>query len=218
MHVVPIEIFGISADVAFPAPIGFHAAGLDSFASAIAHNGTGLNIRPDRFHLRKSDELFQYELVAHFFGDNGVLLRNSERARVSVNNARTQGDWRVVQETLGRFYRILDMDDETETRLSIHAHARFPSSGARDAFLGAFAPCTDIVRPAALGYVRIAEWEKEVRVLIEQSVPVPNAIFLACDTQYRNNQDWETFLPSLSTVMENSAHAFGIAFEPLRES
>jgi hypothetical protein len=65
--------------------------------------------------------------------------------------------------------------------------------------------------------VRIADWEKDIRVLIEQSNLTPDSLFIAWDTQFTNSQDWDTFLASLPTMMENSAHSFGLGFEPLKQ-
>ena len=42
-------------------------------------------------------------------------------------------------------------------------------------------------------------------------------MFVNWDTQYTNGQDWETFLMSLPTMMENSVNLFDLGFEPLRE-
>jgi hypothetical protein len=89
--------------------------------------------------------------------------------------------------------------------------------GERDDFLAQFAQSGAIARPACLGYVQIADWEKDIRVLIERSNLVPDALFIAWDTQFVNAQDWDTFLGSLPTVMENSANIFELGFEPFRQ-
>ena len=65
--------------------------------------------------------------------------------------------------------------------------------------------------------MQILDWEKDVRVLIEQSNVVPDAVFIMWDTQFTNDQDWETFLPTLSTLMDEAANFFDLSFEPLRE-
>ena len=61
------------------------------------------------------------------------------------------------------------------------------------------------------------DWEKDIRVLIELSQPVPNSVFIAWDTQFSNNQEWDSFLGTLPSVMENSANIFEIGFEPFKE-
>ena len=73
-------------------------------------------------------------------------------------------------------------------------------------------------RPAALGYVTILDWEKDIRVLIEQSNVVPGGVFVSWDTQFVNAQDWETFIPTLPTLMDNSANLFDLGFDPFREA
>ena len=44
----------------------------------------------------------------------------------------------------------------------------------------------------------------------------PRGVFVAWDTQFPNSQDWESFIGTLLTVMDNSLHHFQLALEPLR--
>ena len=217
MEVVPIDLFGVHVDVPFPAPIGFSSAGLDAFGAAICAPATGLGLRAEQIRMKRWDDLFGYELSAQFFGENGLLMRSAERIKLGIRNGRTQGDWNIIVQTLTRFYTIMDFDPSTITTLSAHAHAKFPSLDEREQWLSQFLHSPLIARPAALGYVQIMDWEKDIRVLIEQSNVVPDGIFLSWDTQFKNEQDWESFLASLTSVMENSVNLFDLGFEPLRE-
>jgi hypothetical protein len=217
MEILPIELFGIQIDVPFLQPLGFQAAGLENFAAKACHPQTGLSIRPDQVRLRRFDELFDYELKANFFGDNGTLTRTAERVKLSVRNARTQGDWNVIQQTFTRFYTLMDFDPKSVSHLSAHAHAKFESIDERETWLNQFSQNTLIQKAGALGYVKIPDWEKEIRVLLEPSNVVQGAVFLMWDTQFANVQEWDTFLGSLPSVMENSANYFELGFEPFKE-
>lgn len=217
MEVLPIELFGINVDVPFPAPIGYRSANLDEFAVKLCDQQTGLSLRPDQIHLRKVDDLFDYELKAVFFGENGILARTADRVKLGVRNARTAGDWNVIHQMLTRFYNLMDFDKKTLTHLSSHVHAKFDSEEERDKWLGQFSHNALVQKPCALGYVQIPDWEKDIRVLIEISNAAPNSVFVAWDTQFVNNQEWETFIGSLIHVMENSANFFELGFEPFKE-
>ena len=46
---------------------------------------------------------------------------------------------------------------------------------------------------------------------------VPDALFVMWDTQFTNDQEWETFIGSLIHVMENSANFFELGFDPFKE-
>src|SRR4051812_10764263 len=122
MEVLPIDVFGVHVDVPFPAPIGFSSAGLDAFGAAICAPNTGLGLRAEQIRMKRWDDLFGYELSAQFFGENGMLTRTAERIKLGIRNARTQGDWNIIQQTLTRFYTIMDFDPVTVTTLSAHAH------------------------------------------------------------------------------------------------
>ena len=217
MEILPIDFFGVHVDVPFPQPLGFAEARLEAFGAALCDPTKGLSLRADQIRLKRWDDLFGYELSAQFFGENGTLTRTAERIKFGVRSARTAADWKIINDTLVRFYQLLDFDPKTVTALSAHAHGKFPSTEERDAFLQRFSYSPMVNRPAALGYVTILDWEKDVRVLIEQSNVVPGGVFVTWDTQFVNAQDWETFVPTLPTLMDNSANLFDLGFEPFRE-
>jgi len=217
MEIVPIDYFGVHVEVPFPAPLGFAHAHLEAFGAALCDAAKGIGLRPDQVRLKRWDDLFGYELNAQFFGENGTLTRTADRIKLGVRSARTAADWNIIRDTLLRFYALLDFDPKSVTTLSAHAHGKFPSIEERDAYLQRFSYSPMISRPAALGYVQILDWEKDIRVLIEQSNVVAGGVFMTCDTQFVNAQDWETFLPTLPTLMDNSANLFDLGFEPLRE-
>lgn len=218
MEIVPIEFFGVAVDVPFPLPQGFAQAKLDEFGAKVCDPAKGLGLRPDQIRVKKWDELYGFELSAQFFGENGHLSRAADRVKLSVRNARTAADWNVIHQTMLRFYTIMDFDPTTVTALSTHVHAKFPTPEERDQFLNQFSHNSLLSRAAALGYVQIPDWEKDIRVLVEQSNLVPNAVFVAWDTQFTNTQEWDTFLSTLPSVMENSANYFELGFEPFRTS
>lgn len=217
MEIVPIDIFGVHVEVPFPAPLGISQAELEDFGAKICEPATGLGLRPEQIRLKKWDDLFGYEMSAQFFGENGTLIRTADRVKLGVRNARTAGDWTIIQQTFLRFYTLMDFPETTTSAVSAHVHAKFPSGLERDQWLAQFSYSPLVSRPAGLGFVQIADWEKEIRVLIEQSNAVADAVFVMWDTQFPNLQEWETFLQSLPTMMENSVNVFDLGFEPLRE-
>ncbi len=217
MEIVPIDIFGLHVDVPFLSPVGFSQARLEEFGASLCDPAKGLSLRVEQIRTKRWDELFGYELSANFFGENGTFSRTAERVKLGVRNARTAGDWNIMRDTLQRFYTLMDFPETTVTTLATHVHAKFPSQEERDAWLGRFSYSPLISRSAALGYVQIADWEKDIRVLIEASNVVPDGVFAMFDTQFVNEQDWESFLASLPTMMENAANLFDLGFEPLRE-
>jgi hypothetical protein len=217
MEIVPIEIFGVHVDVPFPSPLGYQAAKLEEFAARMCDQKVGLPLRPDQLRLRRFDDLFDYEVKANFFGDNGTMIRNAERVKLGVRNARTQGDWNIIQQSLTRFYGIMDFDENTVSSMSSHVHGKFETPDAREQWFNQFSHNALVDKPGALGYVRIPDWEKDIRVLIEPSNVVPNGVFVLWETQFANNQEWDSFLGSLPSVMENSANYFELGFEPFKE-
>ncbi len=216
MDILPIEFFGVAIEVPFPTPLGFQQARLEDFGAKICDPVKGLGLRVDQIRLRRTDELYNYELTAQFFGENGTLARTADRVKLAVRNARNTADWNLIRETMVRFYQLMEFLPTTTTVLSTHVHAKCESARDREEFLSQFKYGAEVFRAAGLGYVRIADWEKEIRVLIEHSNLVQDGIFVAWDTQFTNSQDWDSFLFTLPTMMENAANAFSLGFEPLR--
>lgn len=217
MEIVPIEVISVLIDIALPAPLGFQQARLDDFAAKVCDSTKGLNLRPDQIRLRRWDDLFGYELVANFFGENGSLNRTADRVKFSVRNARTSADWKVICDSIQRLYGILQLPATTLTQLWVQAHARFESVETRDRWLQQFATTPLLARSGAVGHVRIPEWERDIRVLIEQSNAVNAAVFVEWSTQYANVQEWESFLPTIPTMLENAVNHFELGLEPLRD-
>jgi hypothetical protein len=215
--IAQIDIFGIHVDVPFATPLGIQQAKLEEFGAKICHATMGLNLRPDQIRMKRWDDLYGYELSAQFFGENGTLTRTADRIKLGIRNARTQGDWKIIQDSLQRFYALMDFPIDSVTALSAHAHTKFPTTEERDAFLRRFSYSPLFSKPAALGYVQVIDWDREIRVLIEASNVVSDALFVMWDTQFENDQDWESFLPTLPMLMDNSVNLFELALEPLRE-
>ena len=217
MEVLPIEVFGLHVEVPFATPQSFNDAALGAFGARLCHSKDGLELPSAQIHLKRWDDLFGFELSAQFLGGNATLTRTADCTRIHIRNGRTAGDWAIIRTALTRLFAILDPDPKTLSGLSAHAHARFPSASERDEWLEGFSHSPMVARPGVLGHVQIADWEKDIRVAIERSNVVDDGIFILWETYFTNDQEWETFLGSLTTMMENAANLFELGFEPLRE-
>lgn len=215
MRHIPLDILSINLDIPFVPPLTRRAANLEGFATWLCEGETGLGLRPDQVRVRTWDELFGYELVAQFFGDNGLITRTADRIKLAIRNARTAGDWEIVRRVLVRFYTHMEFSPRSTTVFSANAHSRFGSAEELDAYFRQFWQPQMASRPALFSYVKIADWEADIRLLIEKSNALPDALFIAWDTQFTHTQDWESFIGSLPTVMENSANHFNLAFAPM---
>jgi len=176
----------------------------------------GFRLRPDQVRLKAWDRLFGYEIYAQFFGENGFLVRTPDRVRVGVKNARTSADWEIIQQLFVRFLHQETAAESTFRNFSATAHIKMEAPFSASEFLQRFAVVAGVERPAALSYVKIADWEKEIRIVIEPSNMFPGQLFVSWDSQFAATQDWDTFVPILLTVMENSASIFDLQIAPLR--
>jgi hypothetical protein len=214
MEVVPIELFGVSVDMPLPVPVSMRETALEDFVRDLCDPQKGVGVRPGQCQLIGRDLLYQYELNATFFEGNGTLVRTAERTRVAIRNARNWADWQLVQQTIFRVHALTALDPKSVSNLSMQAQVRFSSLSERERFLRGFAPNRLVARPGALGWVRIPDWEYEVRVQIEDSNLLPAGVYIGADTQYRNDQDWESFISSVPTMFAAAANSFGLGFEP----
>ncbi len=210
MRLINLDVLSINLDIPFPAPLTVAAAELDTFAMWLCDGPKGLGLRPDQIRLKKWDELFGYELVGQFFGDNGLVTRTADRIKLTVKNARTAADWELVRQLIVRFYTHMQFPATSITTFAAHIHSRFPSADELTAFFDGFPQPSMSSRPALFSYVKITDWEADIRLIAEKSAALPDALFLAWETQFPNSQDWESFIGTLPTVMENSAHLFDL--------
>lgn len=216
MRSLPIEILGINLESPLPRPQTRREAALDAFAGWLCDTENGLALRADQVRLKQWDELFGYELTAQFFGDNGTVVRLADRVRLSVRNIRTAGDWELVRRLVVRFYQQLDLPATPVTTFGAHLHSRLESQEEIDDYFRPFPQNERVARPTCFGYVKIIDWEAPIRVLIEQSNAFPHALFLAWETQFPNKQDWESFIGTLPTVLDNSTHVFDLSLASLK--
>jgi hypothetical protein len=220
MRQVSLDVLGIALDIPFAPPLPKKKADLDAFAAWLCDHEGGLGLRSDQVRLKSWDDLFGYELVAQFFGDNGLLLRSADRVRLEVKNARTAADWELVRKLIVRFYTHMEFAPASHTTFSAHVHSRFAAPEEIDAYFEQHPMPQISSRPALFSYVKISDWESDVRVLVEKSNAFPEGgLFIGWETQFTNDQDWESFIGTLPTVMENSAHFFGLGLtrEPDRK-
>ena len=160
------------------------------------------------------DDLFDYELEAVFFGDNGTLNRTADRVKLGVATRAPPATGRSSS-TLTCFYTLMKIDRH-RVHLSTHVHAKFERR--RSATVGRSIYDNSLVhKPCALGYVKIPELGKG-RPRAHRSIEcAPNCVFVAWDTQFVNDQESETFIGSLVHVIENSVNFFELGFEPFKE-
>jgi len=75
---------------------------------------------------------------AHTAAKNGTLTRTADRVKLGVRNTRTASDWTIINQTLIRFYTLMEFNEKSSTTLSTHLHGRFPSTEERDGWIGQF--------------------------------------------------------------------------------
>lgn len=218
MRLLSLDLLAINLDIPLAPAVTRHAARLDEFAAWLSDSENGLGLRADQVRLKTWDELFGYELTAQFFGDNGQIVRTADRVKFTLRNCRTAGDWELVRRILVRFYLHMDFAPQSITALSANVHSRLPSADELEEFFHQYPQPPMASRPALFTYVKINDWEADIRLLIEKSNALPDALFLLWDTQFKNSQDWESFIGSLPTVMENATHLFDLGFMPMARS
>lgn len=210
MRLISLDVLGINLDIPFVPAVTKRDADLDGFATWLCDPDDGLGLRPDQVRLRTWDELFGYELTAQFFGENGLIVRTADRIKLSVKNSRTAGDWELVRRLIVRFYTRMKFPKKSFTTFAAHVHSKFPAADELEAFFAQFPQAPMASRPSVFSYVKITDWEADIRVLAEKSHALPDALFVAWETQFSNDQDWETFIGTLPIVMDNSAHLFDL--------
>ncbi len=212
MRQISLDVLAIALEIPFAPPRTLKQAGLDELAAWLCTKEKGLGLRSDQVRLKSWDDLFAYEMQAQFFGENGLIVVGPEKIRLEVKNARTAADWEIVRQLIVRFYTRMEFPTEPATKFSAYVHSQLPSSDEVDQYFNQRTLPQLSTRPALFRYVKIVDWEADVRVLVEKSNAFPEGrgLFIGWETQFTNDQDWDTFIGTLPTVMENSAHFFDL--------
>jgi hypothetical protein len=203
-----IEIYSLQIESPLPKVRTLNHAEVQSFSDWLC-DADGFRLRAEQVKVKAWDALYGYEIAAQFFGENGFLVRTPDRVRVGVKNARSAADWEIIQQVFVRFLQRVEAADGAPRLFSASAHVKLQDQESAD-FLARFSVVPGVERPAALSYVKIPDWEKEIRIVIEPSNLIPGQLFISWDSQFTGSQDWDTFVPILMTVMENSAGIFDL--------
>lgn len=203
-----IELYSLQIESPLPKVRTLNHAEVQGFSDWLC-DADGFRLRPDQVKVKAWDALYGYEILAQFFGENGFLVRTPDRVRVGVKNARSAGDWEIIQQVFVRFLQRVEAAEGAPRLFSASAHVKLQEQEAAD-YLARFSVVPGVERPAALSYVKIPDWEKEIRIVIEPSNLIPGQLFISWDSQFTGSQDWDTFVPILMTVMENSAGIFDL--------
>lgn len=215
MRLVPLDLLGLNLEIPLVPPQTQRGADLENYAAWLCNAEAGLGLRPDQVRLKRWDDLYGYEMTAHLFGDNGLITRQPDRVRVMLRNARTSGDWELFRRVLVRFYGQMNFAPASKTAFTAHVHSRLPAADELDAFFQLFPQHPMASKPSLSTYAKIGDWEADIRIVIEKSNVLPDALFMLWETTFANSQDWESFFSALPAVLENSAHLFDLAFMPM---
>lgn len=209
-------LFGIVLDVRAAKPRPFSQRSLEEILTRLVDTEQGLALKSEQVRLRQLDAGFEYEVKASLLNGNGVFIYDAEKSAVSISGGRTPADVKLLAEAAKRFLWTINVAAEDVGTLSVNTHARAESSDARTAFLRRFAEDDRIVAPGTLGYVRVEDWDTDVRFSVEQSIGVPDSLFVAWSTQFQGAQ-WIDTVDHLTGMLESVAAVFGIQFEPVGE-
>src|SRR5262249_28910122 len=142
--------------------------------------------------LKSWDDLFAYEMQAQFFGDNGLIILAPEKIRLEEKNGRTAAHREIVRQLIVRFFMHMQFPPEPPTKFSAYVQLQLPSGDDVDQYFSQRTMSQMATRPALFRYVKIVDWEADVRVLVEKSNAFPDGrgLFIGWETQFTNNQDW----------------------------
>jgi hypothetical protein len=205
-----VQVFMIALEVYFGRPRPFAKDRMDDLAAWLTDATEGLALRPEQVRVRHTDIVFDYEVSASFFGGNATFKLDAEKAVLSARGARTQQDADVVQQTAARFVKAIASREQLPVAFSGNAHVSLSSESAREAYLAAFRPSSQVVGPGALGFVRVEGWPEDIRIAIEPSLGMPKSLFLSWNTRFLPSGDPAQMLQGLVSALGAAAQVYGV--------
>jgi hypothetical protein len=209
MLTAEIREFAASMEVSFGRPVAFAPPLLDESVEKLTA-ALGFPLETDRVRMRVTDPLYQYELRAEFYGGSGVFLRTADRIFLSLRNARSSNDAKLVVGLIGKVGDQFLAQTALPAQIRISTHLGLGSAGARDEYLQRFRIGPEIKHPGALGYVQVPGTERVVRVTIEPSFSHPDAIFLVAEADFPASEDWSSAVNSAMNVFKDALCVYGV--------
>lgn len=202
-----IQVFGTNVEATFGKSVAFTQTLLDQAADKL-NQILGFRIPSEKFHLRLTDPLYNYELSSTFYGDNATFLLNANRISISLTQGRTLNDLEIMRAFVEKFYDVFLRGIEAEVAMMGYVHAAPEDPEGLPVFLRRFAPSSEVVLPAALGTVKVAKWQRPIRTSVEDSAAFPGALFV----NWRTIADFSTIAEEddLLEAMLASARIFGV--------
>lgn len=185
MHTATVRQYGISLTSWFAEVVSLREAGLEAVARKLLLRFGGYGLRPLDLFQREGDKLFDYDVTFSLFNRGGSFRLTCEGVHTAFQNARDEKDAGIISDCLTGILECVSERRIREHRLELFVHAALSSTAERDQFLASFGPTE---RRLPLGgcvlYFPADAPLGESRLLVDRSVPFPEAVFLSWNIQF----------------------------------
>ena len=205
------QVFGVAIESPFTEARPFSKDWLDKTAIGVLNAFKDYGLRPENVVLRNTDVLFGYELNFALFGGSATFALSGVRLLLNFQNVTSRSALQTVSETAIRAHAVFEGRLFSEHMIRVIAH--MPPRDEADKIDTLMADSDKQVEfVGRLLHMRVDEWEDSIRLEIDRSLLVQNAIFISWFSKYRGKLTSDT-LARAGNAFQNAARRLGFNFD-----
>jgi hypothetical protein len=132
---------------------------------------------------------------------------------LGAKNARGRADGELLHQVVSRFLGHF-AKEKFIIAFSANAYAKADSKAVQQEYVQRFRFDPRIVKPDAVGYLRLDNWPSDVRFTVEPSLEAEDSLFLAWTTRFPAG-DFSEIPDKIVRVFEQAAAVYRLKFRPL---
>ncbi|SRR5258708_34797102 len=205
------QVFGVAIESPLNEARPFSKDWLDKTAVGVLNSFKDYGLRPENVVLRNTDVLFGYELSFGLFGGSATFALSGVRLLLNFQNVTSRSALQTVSETAVQAHAVFEGSLFSEHMLRVIAH--MPPRNEADKIDTLMAdPDKQIEFAGSLVHLRVDEWEESIRLEIDRSLLLQNAIFISWFSKCRGKLNSDT-LTRAGNAFENAAKRLGFIFD-----
>ncbi len=184
MKVLTLQRFGIVSESFFPKPIPYSDLLVQQVASKAIDKFRSAGLLPSGVASNPGDRVYGHSLFFAALSGKCSFRMTSDKIEVKCIDAVSQAEYGAFVQFVIDCAEIAQLGNEVSSHFQTYVHATFQSASDRQEMLGRLASLPEGV--SAGGYVvysQSAGWKHELRMQVDRSVAIPEALFILVGTR-----------------------------------
>ena len=214
MATIKILNYGVRLEIALAKTQSLSEAKIGLVAEIFLNDFRKYSLHPTEITLDEGDGLYDYALNVRLFKGNGEIKRTCDKLVVELRNATQRNDLEIMSHCLQVAVASVSGPPEDIATIQAHAHA-LESPLPSTPYLARFSdPTKSILSGGTIATLKVNDWAKPIRMMIEPSESREGGIFLSWTTRLHERLS-PSVAEKLVASLESAAGILDLTFEPL---